>query len=89
MTRLADVQCEHSQVNLFRQCCHYTCFVKSPHDGHTLPASMLSQFNQQIYMQIHPPTPMTTRQDHTKSTNNMTNTITMVVEPLTPPAVWI
>ena len=72
MTRLADVQCEHSQVNLFRQCCHYTCFVKSPHDGHTLPASMLSQFNQQIYMQIHPPTPMTTIQDHTKSTNNMT-----------------
>jgi len=32
---------------------------------------------------------MTTRQDHTKSTNNMTNTINMVVEPLTPPAVWI
>ena len=52
MTRLADVQCEHSQVNLFRQCCHYTCFIKSPHHGHTLPASMLSQFNQQIYMRV-------------------------------------
>ncbi len=28
-------------------------------------------------------------QDCTKSTNNLANTITMVAEPLTPPAVWI
>ncbi len=31
----------------------------------------------------------TTRRDRTKSTNNMTNTITMVLEPLAPPAAWI
>jgi hypothetical protein len=27
--------------------------------------------------------------NRTKSTNNMTNNITMVLEPLTPPAAWI
>jgi len=27
--------------------------------------------------------------NHTKSTNNMTNNITMVLVPLTPPAAWI
>ena len=32
---------------------------------------------------------LTTRQDRTKSTNNMTNSITMVVEPLATPAAWI
>jgi len=32
---------------------------------------------------------MTTRRDCTKSTNHLPNTITMVVEPLAPPAAWI
>ena len=31
----------------------------------------------------------TTRRDGTKSTNHLPNTITMVVEPLAPPAAWI
>jgi len=31
----------------------------------------------------------TSRRDRKISTNNLTNTITMVVDPLAPPAVWI
>jgi hypothetical protein len=52
------------------------CCINNPTKGYSLKL---------VYMRRE----MTTGQDGTKSKNNMTNNITIVVEPLAPPAVWI